>query len=207
MLIQLIQLHLHPDSMKISDLPPRYDNNSNVSPPIEIPQLPRGVTISHVYADFFRYLLSSTRNFFETSTPNGSTIWNRLKSEIYFVFCTPNAWDISQQLFMRDAAILGGLLASEEEADLRLHFVTEGEASVHYALAYTNNQEWLQTDVMFAVVDAGGSTVDSTLYKCKETKPQLILEEVCASECVQVFLSFLSVGDPKFIVQVWRCIC
>ncbi len=38
---------------------------------------------------------------------------------------------------------------------------------------------------MFAVVDAGGSTVDSTLYECKETTPKLILEEVCASECVQ----------------------
>ena len=38
---------------------------------------------------------------------------------------------------------------------------------------------------MFAVVDAGGSTVDSTLYECKETTPKLVLEEVCASECVQ----------------------
>ena len=38
---------------------------------------------------------------------------------------------------------------------------------------------------MFAVVDAGGSTVDSTLFECKETTPKLILEEVCASECVQ----------------------
>ena len=38
---------------------------------------------------------------------------------------------------------------------------------------------------MFAVVDAGGSTVDSTLYECKETTPKLILEEVCASECIQ----------------------
>jgi len=38
---------------------------------------------------------------------------------------------------------------------------------------------------LFAVVDAGGSTIDSTLYACKETTPKLILEEVCASECVQ----------------------
>ena len=38
---------------------------------------------------------------------------------------------------------------------------------------------------MFAVVDAGGSTVDSTLYECKETTPELVLEEVCASQCVQ----------------------
>ena len=44
---------------------------------------------------------------------------------------------------------------------------------------------------MFAVVDAGGSTVDSTLYVCKETTPKLILEEVCASECVQAGSVFI----------------
>ena len=38
---------------------------------------------------------------------------------------------------------------------------------------------------MFVVVDAGGSTVDSTLYECKKITPRLILEEVCASECVR----------------------
>jgi len=66
-----------------------------------------------------------------------------------------------------------------------LRFVTEGEASVHYALDYTQSAQWLRKGVVFAVVDAGGSTVDSTLYECKETTPKLILEEVCASECVQ----------------------
>ena len=44
---------------------------------------------------------------------------------------------------------------------------------------------------MFAVVDAGGSTVDSTLYECKGITPKLILEEVCASECVQAGSVFI----------------
>ena len=44
---------------------------------------------------------------------------------------------------------------------------------------------------MFAVDDAGGSTVDSTLYECKETTPKIILEEVCASECVQAGSVFI----------------
>ena len=44
---------------------------------------------------------------------------------------------------------------------------------------------------MLAVVDAGGSTVDSTLYECKETSPKLILEEVRASECVQAGSVFI----------------
>jgi len=72
-----------------------------------------------------------------------------------------------------------------------LRFVTEGEASVHYALCYTQPAQWLRKGAVFAVVDAGGSTVDSTLYKCKETTPELILEEACPSECVQAGSVFI----------------
>ena len=72
-----------------------------------------------------------------------------------------------------------------------MRFVTEGEASVHYALDYTQSAQWLRKGAVFAVVDAGGSTVDSTLYECKETTPKLILEEVCASECVQAGSVFI----------------
>lgn len=77
----------------------------------------------------------------------------------------------------------------------RLEFVTEGEASVHYALAHTQSQAWLTKDTLFAVTDAGGSTVDSTLYECKKTSPELVLEEVCASECVQVCTLLSSLSD------------
>ena len=72
-----------------------------------------------------------------------------------------------------------------------MRFVTEGEASVHYALNYTQSSQWLRKGVVVAVVDAGGSTVDSTLYKCKGTTPKLILEEVCAGECVQAGSVFI----------------
>ena len=47
---------------------------------------------------------------------------------------------------------------------------------------------------MFAVVDAGGSTVDSTLYECKGITPKLLLEEVCASECVQAGSVFVDLA-------------
>ena len=36
------------------------------------------------------------------------------------------------------------------------------------------------------IVEIGGSTVDSTLYECKAVEPHVELQEVCASECVQV---------------------
>ena len=53
---------------------------------------------------------------------------------------------------------------------------------------------------MFAVVDAGGSTVDSTLYECKKITPKLILEEVCASECVQAGSVFIDRAARHMLV-------
>lgn len=177
--------------MKTTDLPPSYDSNTNDSPTIEIPPLPPGITAKRVYADFLRYLFETTREFFKHNTPAGARIWSRLENEIVFVLATPNGWDNEQQAFLRDAALDAGLINDEESADLRLEFVTEGEASVHYALAHTQSKTWLRQGVMFAVTDAGGSTVDSTLYECKAMSPKLVLEEVCSSECVQVGVVFI----------------
>ena len=53
---------------------------------------------------------------------------------------------------------------------------------------------------MFAVVDAGGSTVDSTLYECKKVTPKLILEEACASECVQAGSVFIDRAARHMLV-------
>jgi len=170
--------------MPSEDLP-AYDSDPNTLTHAERPPLPHNVTLAQIYTDFLKFLFQSTRDFFQENNPNGGEIWNRVRNQIIIVLCTPNGWDASQQAFLRDAAVMGGLVDTND-AHLRLDFVTEGEASVHYALAYTNNSTWLKRDVMFVVADAGGSTVDSTLYECKQDSPKLVLEEVCASQCVQV---------------------
>jgi hypothetical protein len=184
-----MKLHLHPESMKISDQPPAYASMGEITPAFEIPELPQGVSLERIYVDFLQYLYRAARSYFMKGTPNGSNIWLRLQNNIVVVLCTPNGWDISQYSFLRSVAIKAGLVR-EEDADGRLEFITEGEASVHYALAHTKGVSWLRQGTMFAVTDAGGSTVDSTLYECKSTNP-LALEEVCASECVQVRYSWL----------------
>jgi hypothetical protein len=171
--------------MKISHLPPSYEKPDE-SPQIEIPPLPQNTTLAHIYSSFIEYLYTKTKKFFVESLPNGQNIWDRLEDSIVMIFCIPNGWDISQQTFIRNAVINAGLV-SANEADDRIEFITEGEASVHYAVAYTSSARWLKGDTMFTVIDTGGSTIDSTLYECKSIKP-LRLEEVCASECVQVNL-------------------
>jgi hypothetical protein len=112
-------------------------------------------------------------------------IWDRLREEIVFILATPNGWDSTQHGFLRTSAIQAGLI-SENDADMRLDFITESEASVHFALARTRSHTWLKSGSLFIVTDAGGSTVDSVLYECRALLPKLILREVCASECVQV---------------------
>ncbi|KIM25122.1 hypothetical protein M408DRAFT_223772 [Serendipita vermifera MAFF 305830] len=178
------KLHLHPSSMRTSDLPPPYGSQSGSSS-FEVPPLPPSVSIEKVYADFMKYLIDNTQVAFEQSTPNGAAIWRRLKDTMIIIFTTPNGWDLTQQDILRKAAIAAGIVPTEEKAYDLLDFVTEGEASVHYALAYTQTETWLGVNSVFAVIDAGGSTVDSTLYECTSTEPKVLLEEVCPSECIQ----------------------
>ncbi|CAG8644588.1 7679_t:CDS:2, partial [Acaulospora colombiana] len=161
-------------SMKTSDLPPSYGNPHENSR-IEIPDLPRNTTLKQIYSDMIQYLYTKTKKFFAESLPSGQNIWNRLETSIVLVFCMPNGWDIAQQSLFRQA-VIDARLVRAEEADDRIEFITEGEASVHYALAHTRSSMWLERGIHFTVVDAGGSTIDSTLYECKSVQP-LQLEE------------------------------
>lgn len=181
--------------MRISDAPPAYGDPIGRSPTIEIPPLPNGVTVKKAYADILRYMFDHAQKYFIENTPAGNRIWDRLGSEVVIVLATPNGWDTQQQLFLREVAIESGI-CTEADASARVNFVTEGEASVHYALAHTQGRSWLQKGTMFVVTDAGGSTVDSTLYEAKSVDP-LVLEEVCASECVQVSHPLRSVCNAR----------
>jgi hypothetical protein len=148
-----------------------------------IPPLPRGITIERVYADMMKYLMENTRIFFAETTPNGVEIWERVRDTIFIVLATPNGWQLREQATLRKAAIMTSLVTEESSGNL-LQFVTESESSVHYGIL-EGPGVWLKKGSIFAVVDCGGSTADTTLYRCTSTNP-LGLEETCASVCVQV---------------------
>jgi hypothetical protein len=155
----------------------------------QIPPLPKGITIERVYADLMKYLMEHTRRFFETTTSHGAEIWARVRDTIVIVLATPNIWDIREQATLRKAAIMASLV-TEENASQLLQFVTEAEASVHYVLAQ-GPTKWLKPRTVFAVIDCGGSTVDTTIYRCVSSSP-LGLTEACPSECVQVESALLN---------------
>lgn len=193
--------------MKVSDVASTSQGAKSKSIPLEIPPLPPSTTILSVYVDFMKYLYRLTRLFIDNNTFSGHSTWDRLKNDIKIVMATPNGWDTTQHLFLRKVAILSGIV-EEKNADSHLTFVTEGEASVHYALAH-NRSGWLKAGTNFVVTDAGGSTADSTLYECKSTSPSVALTELCASECVQVcndticlFKYSVPIGDFRAIG--WR---
>jgi hypothetical protein len=130
-----------------------------------------------------KYLMVHTQAFFETTTPDGAEIWERVRDAIVIVLATPNAWGMREQTTLRKAAIMA-LLVTEEHASQLVQFVTEAEASVHYAIAQ-HDTTWLDHNTVFGVIDCGGSTVDTTIYRCESTNP-LSLREMCPNECVQV---------------------
>ncbi|GAA5915562.1 hypothetical protein JCM5296_007284 [Sporobolomyces johnsonii] len=181
------KLHLHPKSMD----PPPYscDTGSAMAQTFEVPPLPRGVAVSQVYEDWFGYLLRSTKVWFEENSPDGDVIWEKLAPTMVFVVAHPNGWETAQQATLSSALQRAVRVAKPSE---QIVFVTEAEASVHFSLQYCGNKDWLKVGAHFAVVDAGGSTVDTCVYEVEKTEPKLQLKEAKASDCVQAGAIFLT---------------
>ncbi|KAG8792439.1 hypothetical protein FRC12_006086 [Ceratobasidium sp. 428] len=99
------------------------------------------------------------------------------------VIARPNGWGIREQTFLRAVAIEAGLALASSPHKIR--FMTEAEASVHFCIYHTNLGSRLQLGAKFAVCDAGGSTVDTTVYLVIAARPVLKIEEARASACVQ----------------------
>lgn len=116
------KLHLRPkdlaksqvDDSKFPPLPPTLNKK-----PID------------VFADFLRYLHNCTINYIKEN--RGAEFFSSVEHNIDYVLSHPNGWEGPQQALMRRAAISAGLV-SAEDADTRLQFVTEGEASLHYCI-------------------------------------------------------------------------
>jgi hypothetical protein len=180
------QLHLHSNSTKS-----QLESLQQGGDIARIPPLPIHVHIEKIYSDFLKYVYNHTRCYFERMESAGNALWERLKDRISVILTIPNGWDMHQQRILRSATISGGLV-SEKYADIRLHFLSECESSVHFSIHGAASNHWPVPGMMFIVMDAGGSTVDGTLYKCTRVIPKLELVEVAGrqSECIQVRLNF-----------------
>ncbi|TEB37919.1 hypothetical protein FA13DRAFT_1785787 [Coprinellus micaceus] len=155
----------------------------------QLPPLPEGKSIIDIYSDFMAYLHKCAKSYIEQTHPNGIDLWGALASQAEFILSHPNGWEGSQQSQMRRAAVTASLVPDTREGHDRLHFVTEGEASLHYSLENGLPADSLEEGDGVVIVDAGGGTVDISAYArssatgdAKDSKVKLF-EEIAPPQC------------------------
>ena len=95
-----------------------------------LPPLPPNKTVVRVFGDYMKYLYECAKSYIKET--HGVALWSTLEFDIKYVLTHPNGWGGPQQVQMRRAAILAGLIPSTEDGHSRIEFVTEGEASLHF---------------------------------------------------------------------------
>ncbi|KAH9840789.1 uncharacterized protein C8Q71DRAFT_794860 [Rhodofomes roseus] len=138
-------------------------------------------SVIDIFADYLAYLVRCAKEFI-AELPLGRQV---LKSEanVEYVMSHPNAWGGKQQNNMRRAAILAGLVPDTHAGHARVHFVTEGEASLHFCIVNGLTQDIMKVDNHILIVDAGGGTVDLSMYKVLNASPLNIVES-SAPDCL-----------------------
>jgi hypothetical protein len=145
------------------------------------------------------------------------------------VLTHPNGWELREQSKMRQSAIKAGLV-SDMSATHRVHFVSEGEASLHFcmmksaldsdALPVSLNcivyqSSWLSSSLQDGsgciIVDAGGGTVDISAYskgsesnQVQEIAPSKCKSNLLMCNCIHSFLILSSVGVLQGSVFITR---
>ncbi|KDQ12480.1 hypothetical protein BOTBODRAFT_176419 [Botryobasidium botryosum FD-172 SS1] len=185
------KLHLHPASM-----------DSKIA--LQLDELPPGISLEKIYADFMAYLHRHTRNHFHTRIPTGAKIWNELEAVTEFIIAHPNGWGPTEQNFLRAAAVAANIVPSGDEAIKRLRFVSEAEASVHFITMRPDFQKELKFNLKLLVCDAGGSTVDTTLYTVDKVSPLYLREEkASACKCVQAGAMFVDRAAKAYFKDIF----
>ncbi|KAK1227389.1 hypothetical protein PQX77_009616 [Marasmius sp. AFHP31] len=155
--VEWFKLHLRPTDL---------EKSSESQAPVQIsdlPPLPPNKKPIAIFADFLQYLHKCTINFIKEN--RGEEFFSSVEHHIDYVLSHPNGWEGAQQAQMRQAAINAGLV-SADEADSRLQFVTEGEASLHYCINKGVMKDMdNEGQKGFIIVDAGGGTIDVSAYK------------------------------------------
>ncbi|KAG9097686.1 hypothetical protein FRC06_007290 [Ceratobasidium sp. 370] len=160
--------------------------------------LPNGISIGQVYANYLRYLFLHTQTFFHEHVFRGQEIWHTLSSSMKIMIAHPNGWGTREQGVLRTAAVQAGLTTSTQ-SDRQISFVSEAEAAIQFCLRSSQTTSSLRPGMSLVVCDAGGSTVDTTVYKVSAVEPILELEEIKSSACVQAGAIFVDDAAERYL--------
>jgi len=138
-------------------------------------------------------------SYIQDTHANGPDLWASVKDDIDYVLSHPNGWEGKEQTQMRQAIVLSGLIPDTDSGHGRVSFVTEGEASLHYAIqnsvlsasmkvnfrltrSLLHSYE-LQKGNGIVIVDAGGGTIDISSYKDDPNATTNNYEEIAVPQC------------------------
>ncbi|KAH7103744.1 hypothetical protein BKA62DRAFT_615790 [Auriculariales sp. MPI-PUGE-AT-0066] len=149
------KLHLEPSALRNAERGQPLDPRLAPPPPGKTPQM--------LVIDYLSCLWEYSRT---QITNEISSIADLDSAEIWLT--VPAAWDAKGCSMMREAAIKAGLVASVHAGDKawrdRLKIITEPEAAAVHA-AESTELRTLRTGNTFLICDAGGGTVDLSVYK------------------------------------------
>ncbi|KAJ7214941.1 hypothetical protein GGX14DRAFT_609817, partial [Mycena pura] len=172
--------------------------------PNSLPPLPTNKTSADVFADFLRYLFSCAKTYIADHYPNGNALWIALQDSIEFVLTHPNGWEGEQQALMRRATVIAGLVPNESKGHERVHFVTEGEASLHFCILNGLAADPLKQGKGVMIVDAGGGTIDISTYR-KVTRPKgESFEEIAPAKCLFQGSIFVSDRAKEYLTTILK---
>ncbi|KAF6746720.1 hypothetical protein DFP72DRAFT_822694 [Ephemerocybe angulata] len=167
-----------------------------------LPPIPAGKTVVQVLADFMQYLYQCARAYISDTHANGQVLWASVESDIDYVISHPNGWEGYQQSQMCEAVALAGLIADSDLGKSRITFVTEGEASLHYAIRNGLSEEALENGHGIVIVDAGGGTVDVSAYRKRVDDGKGRFEEIAVPQCHFFGSVFVSIQAKLFLSEL-----
>ncbi|KZT69686.1 hypothetical protein DAEQUDRAFT_750753 [Daedalea quercina L-15889] len=129
-----------------------------------LPRICIDKSVVQIFADYLAYIFKCATDYISDSHSVGRQILES-GTEIVFILSHPNGWSGSQQSKMQRAAILAGLIPDSEAGRATIHFVSEGEACLHFCIINGLAGELIQAGNRIMIVDAGGGTVDLSTYK------------------------------------------
>ncbi|KAF9478438.1 hypothetical protein BDN70DRAFT_994212 [Pholiota conissans] len=165
----------------------------------DIPPLPLNKTAVGIISDFLAYLFKCAASYIQDADPNGVSLWASLKGQIDFVLSHPNGWEGTQQSQMRKAVVLAGLIPDTPNGHARLSFVTEGEASLHFAIQHGLPASAVNNGEGVVIVDAGGGTIDISSYSKNISSPKEEFEEIAIPQCHFHGSVFVTIYAQRFL--------
>ncbi|KAG8958550.1 hypothetical protein FRC03_009023, partial [Tulasnella sp. 419] len=166
-------------------------------------ELPRNKNLVEVIADFLQYMHNlSLKHFNETMEFDRNSL-QEMEDRITYIFSHPNGWNIPQHPLMREAAIRAGLVPDSEDANDRIIFVSEAEASLHWCIQRRLAIRDLEVGSTYIVVDAGGGVINISSFRTVGTGPP-VFEESSIPECHLEGSAFVTKSFKYFVQDKLR---